>query len=349
MTPTVAPGGAAQSRGWTDTLTIARHRTLRLAKLVKADGTIVGYDKAKTVDLIEVPITGMGGLLRLLHRLENRPDCAVLRGRPIAGDRVEGVQRRLYPCEKTGAAPTLREVPHRWVALDLDGLERPDTVLPADLAACASIALQHLPGAFRGVRCIAQATASHGLKSGIRLRLWYWLSRPTSGGELKRWLCDTPVDRSIFGGAQCIYVASPVFETPRTDHLPLRLTELPGADCALVPSPDDLAPPPRPLPPPRQPITDAMGTRYARAALTSAADRILRAGEGNRHPTIVAEGRGLARLVEAGMLSQADVVAVLCAAAHAAGKEDPHEIASAIAWAFDNPSAAGLPEVRHAS
>jgi hypothetical protein len=37
--------------------------------------------------------------------------------------------------------------------------------------------------AFHGARCIAQATASHGIKPGCRVRLWYWLDRPTTGGE----------------------------------------------------------------------------------------------------------------------------------------------------------------------
>jgi hypothetical protein len=77
--------------------------------------------------------------------------------------------------------------------------------------------------------------------------------------------------------------------------------------------------------------------------LRGAAARILNAGIGQRHRTILGEGRALARFVEAGLISEGDVLEVLHAAAKAVGKPDG-EIGSVIAWSMAHPSTARLPE-----
>ena len=69
-----------------------------------------------------------------------------------------------------------------------------------------------LPEEFWTADCIVQATAGHGIKPGMRLRLWFWLSRPLGRGELDRWFANSPVDRSVFRTVQAIYTAAPVFE-----------------------------------------------------------------------------------------------------------------------------------------
>ena len=85
-----------------------------------------------------------------------------------------------------------------------------------------------LPPTFTGAACIVQATASHGIKPGARLRLWFWCDRSLSGAECKRWLGKVPVDHSVFGAAQPIYTAAPVFADGAAEHLPCRLLALPG-------------------------------------------------------------------------------------------------------------------------
>jgi hypothetical protein len=102
-------------------------------------------------------------------------------------------RRLLHPDLETGEPPTIRETPRAWLAIDLDGVKRPACLLAGNLAACAAEAIGQLPDAFRGTFCIAQASASHGIKLGIRLRLWYWLSRPAAGQELKRWLAEQQI------------------------------------------------------------------------------------------------------------------------------------------------------------
>jgi len=328
----------------TDTITILRaRRGRRLAKLIRVGRTVEDYDSAFRFDLIERAVADLDGLHRLLLRLLHRPDCCVVRGAPADPARVVNVRRLAYPCKNTRDQPTLRPAPHYWLALDVDGLERPKDIPAADLTACATVAVQRLPGAFHGARCIAQASASHGIKPGIRLRLWYWLDRLTSGGELTRWLRGTPADPSVFRAVQLIYTAAPRFAPGVSDHLPQRIIDMPGTAMVPVPSVAALAPPPPrpPMPLPRP--GDAGAGRYAFAALTNAAARVQRAGIGQRHATILREARGLARFINAGLLAQSAVTDMLRGAGANAGKPED-EINSLIEWAMDHPSSAALPE-----
>jgi hypothetical protein len=208
-----------------DTLTIITARR-RLAKLIRGDGTIVDYDRVRTVDLTEVPIWDLTMLARSLCCLLGELSCCVVRGAIIDPTRTRGVRRLLRRDPATGDEPTLRDVPRQWLALDLDSVDRAPEVPASDLARCAAGVIRLLPPSFHGVRCIVQATAGHGIKPGSRLRLWFWLSRPTTGNECKRWLSDTPADGSVFGAAQPIYTAAPMFEPGLSDHLPSRVVEL---------------------------------------------------------------------------------------------------------------------------
>jgi len=222
-------------------ITIVRARCRRLAKIVSADGTIQDYDKPYRFDLAEVLVTGLDELERLLRRLECRRDCAVVRGAVADPTRTKGVRRLLY--RDGNDDPTLVDTPKKWAALDFDGLPRPDWIDLSDLPGCACVAIRKLPNEFRNSRCLVQATASHGLKPGIRIRLWYWLDRPTSGSELKYWLRSAPLDLSIFSAAQITYVAAPLFLAGAFDPLSKRLDTVSGAAEAIVPSPERLRPP----------------------------------------------------------------------------------------------------------
>jgi hypothetical protein len=234
-------------------VTILRARGRRLAKTIHPDGTIDQYDYVRTVDLIEHPIADLAALEKLLRLLERRRDCSIVRGKPVDPNSVKAVRRLLYPDRETGEPPTLAEVPRRWVSLDFDGLSKPDWVDPVDLLGCACVAIRTLPIEFRQATLIVQATACHGLKPGIRIRLWAWLSRPVLGEELKYWFRSAPVDRAIFGAAQVIYTAAPVFLPGSFDPLPTRIDTIPGHETVPVPAPARLKPvnPPR-LPPESQ-------------------------------------------------------------------------------------------------
>jgi hypothetical protein len=226
-----------------DAITILRAHGRRLAKVIHDDGTIDNFDKAKTFDLTEVSIDDLDAALRLLRRLERRSDCCVVRGAIADVNRTKGVRRICQPDREYPL--TLREQPRRWVALDIDSLPIPNWIDPVDLIACACVAIRALPKPFRVARCIVQATASHGLKPGARLRLWFWLSRPVSSSELKFWLRLAPVDHKIFGAAQIHYTAAPLFLSGASDPLPKRIDIIPGDEAVLVPRPARLKPQPR--------------------------------------------------------------------------------------------------------
>jgi hypothetical protein len=325
-----------------DVITILRTgRTQRLAKLIQADGTIEDYRAGYRFDLIPHPVADLAALHNLVCRLVHRSDCAVVWGVPIDPARCERVRRLAFTCKKTGDAPTLRDVAHSWVALDLDGVDRPEGVPATDLTGCALAAVQRLPGAFRAAAVIVQATASHGIKPGSRVRLWYWLSRPTTAPELKQWLRGA-VDDCTFRTVQPIYTAAPVFAPGAHDHLPERVALLPGQPIVAVPDPAELAPPAPRAAIPMPAVNDAGSGRYASRALASAATRVLAAPEGNRHPTIMSGARGLARFIVARLLTADVVKDTLISAGIDAGKPK-EEIESIIIWALDNPSKAALP------
>lgn len=129
----------------TETLTVLRARGRRLAKLVQADGAIVGYDSAKHYDAATVAVQDLAHLHRLLRTLETRPDCCIVRGALVAGIQARGIRRLLHDDPLAGDAATLRETPRRWLALDLDGLPMPAATDPRALAACAAVARAVLP------------------------------------------------------------------------------------------------------------------------------------------------------------------------------------------------------------
>jgi len=231
-----------------ETLTILRSVSRDLTKRICADSSIEPYDQARTFNLIERQVDGLDDIHQLLRRLERRSDCCIVRGAIADPARTRGVRRLLHP--DGGDQPTLREVPRRWLALDFDLPSRPNWITPTDLLSCGHLAIETLPHEFRRARFIVQATAGHGLKPGIRVRLWCWLTRPTTGSELKYWLRRTPADPSVFGAAHIIYTAAPRVQPGAFDPLTVRLEVVPSdTDTVTVPAPARLKPPKLP---PRQ-------------------------------------------------------------------------------------------------
>jgi hypothetical protein len=228
-----------------DSVTIARATYRRLVKQVQPDGTVTAFDAARTFDLIEHQVANLEELELLLRQLEQLGRCCVVRGKPADPERCKGVRRLLYPDAETGDPATLVETPRRWLALDFDSLPKPDWIEISDLLACACVAIRKLPVEFQKARFIVQATASHGLKPGIRIRLWCWLSRPVGAAELKFWLRATPLDTWVLGAAQVIYTAAPVLLSGAVDPLPTRIAVVPGHDVVPVPPPSRLKPPDR--------------------------------------------------------------------------------------------------------
>ena len=327
----------------TDTVTILRcARGLHLAKLV-TQTEVLPYDSCRTFDAWTRHIAGLDALRDLLDDLIMMPRYCIVRGQLIAGDEARAIRRLVYADPETGDTPTLRDVHRLWLALDVEGVERPADVSAADLKMCAALAVDRLPEEFRGARHVAQATATHGVRPGIRLRLWFWLSRPTGGTELRRWLKGCPADPSIFSAGQPVYTAGPRFSDGLVDHLPERLVTIPGVNTVKVPSAADLAPPPAPPPRPLPEPGSDRALKYAIGALRAAAIAVATAPIDSRHVTCRSQSRGLARLVDAGLLAGSDVIRVMDEALVQAGKATG-EGAKVAAWALAHPSSAQLPE-----
>jgi hypothetical protein len=273
-----------------DSVTVVSSPALWLAKRIWPD-RIEQYSRARNLNVTTIPAADLDDIRTMLGHLIGDPRTAVMRGELIDASRTRGIRRLLYPDRKTGERPTFREQPRRWLALDIEGIYRPETIPAADLAGCAALAIDTLPAVFSGVRCIVQASASHGIKPDIRLRLWFWLSRPTSGDELKRWLEGTPADPAVFSAVAPIYTARPIFEGGTIDPLPSRLAEMPGTDFVAVPSPATLAPPERarPSPGPQTPISDARLEAFRNSVLAN----LGRAGDGAKHRELVKASRAL--------------------------------------------------------
>jgi hypothetical protein len=289
----------------------------------------------------ERSVSSLADLHTLLADLAGRPDRCIVRGAIADPGRTRGARRLLH--DDGGERATLVDVPRRWVALDIDSVPVPDYINRRSLFECGMEISGLLPAEFRGCAFIVQATAQHCIAEGARVRLWFWLDRPVSGGELRRWFRGCPVDFSAFTAAQICYTASPIFESG-ADILPKRLEIVPGPVAVSVPAPEALQPPPPPPPKPLpMPVNDRK-RRYAAAALRRAAERIATTAEGNRHATIRRESSSLYRLERHGLISVAELRAVVSGAAAIAGKTDVREIESLLAWAAAHVSAAPIPE-----
>ena len=312
-------------------MTVLRSRGRCLCKIITPSGT-TAYDDARTFDVHAVAVPDLAALAEALARLASARDCCAVLAAPADPARVRRVRRLLYADRDTGEAATLRAVPRSWLALDFDDAPLPTGCDPRDLGACASALLPLLPPSFTGAGMVVQASASHGIKPGIRLRLWPILSRPVTAAEAVRLLWGTPkLDACSFREAQPIYVAAPIFADGATDPLPSRLHVVPGPP---VPVPDAaaLAPPPPPPPRPLPRPADTRVSRYAYAALAQAAARV-RGAEGTRHTCAVTQAMGLERLVRAGLLTETAVAHAL-AGALGEGRADPDEAAKLTKWAL---------------
>ena len=190
-------------------------------------------------------------------------------------------------------------------------------------------------------------TSGAGIKTGIRLRLWYWCDRPVSDEEAKRWLEASPIDTSLYCANTPHYTAAPIFDPPELDPVPLRS----GfwwrhRNAVSVP---DLQEKPKPKPQAtrhRQFASGEGAERYAQACI----DGIVAAPDGQGRKKAIAVARLLYGMVKHGLLDQAQVTAALTDAMQSRGwgqnergRWSQAEIERHLAYARDHADAT-LPE-----
>jgi hypothetical protein len=184
------------------------------------------YGKARWFSYERVPIGDLADIARIIASL-GPTQCLIL-GKLRDGVDPTNALRRLYPrrCKDGSIEPaTIEDAAHCWLPLDIDSVPARDDVGEFDPIADPERALAcimpHLPAELQEADCLWQWTGGAGLKPGIRLRLFFWLSCPMTGAKIKSWLApyiktvanpDGIIDGSIFTPTQPIYAAAPLFD-----------------------------------------------------------------------------------------------------------------------------------------
>jgi hypothetical protein len=187
-------------------------------KIIHADGKETGYSLVKYFHFHYSEIDCLEDFAKVaLTYLADQSNKFIIRGQLKPG--VSGPQRRLiYP--KDNVPATIDCPPRRWIPLDIDGARVPAGLGAPDKLAEAGYHIRDniLPSYFRGVRCIATATASTGRKgpTTARLRLFFELAEAADNEALRVWITAlsekyTFIDPSVMRAMQPIYTARPIF------------------------------------------------------------------------------------------------------------------------------------------
>jgi hypothetical protein len=178
-----------------------------------------GYGNAHWVAVESHPVAGLKDVARVVAGLARRPDACVIRGELLPGVSPARCERH-YRKEPV----TFREQPRQWLMVDADDVPEPaglSMVLEPD--ECIEHLLGLLPEPFQDAWCFWQASASAGVKPGIRAHLWFWLSEPITSGQVKAWLRGCSVDRTVYTPIQPHYTADPLFVDGTPDPMRRRL------------------------------------------------------------------------------------------------------------------------------
>jgi hypothetical protein len=309
-----------------DVLTILRTRGLPATKTIglAADGrpaVVASYSNAKRLPIREAQVVGLEELAQALDLIGC--DEFIVRGEPLPGTDHADALRRLHPDPTTGEAATFKEVPRRYVLLDVDGLSGPFGFDPLDGELAAEFARAKLPAGFHRAACWWQLMSSAGIKRGVRIRLAFWLDRPAGQGILERLLAGAPVDGSVFRPVQPVYVAKPILRDGVRDPVPVRSGVLHDTRD-VVHVPELLAAAPKLVLPAHSPE----GKRYVSDVPASVAQKrlaalcraVARAARGSRHRTLIWAAARAVELDHA--LSRSAIAQALFDAARAARLED---------------------------
>jgi hypothetical protein len=164
----------------------------------------------------------------------------------LEGDKQSSVIRGTLADEKNNTDVLRRSNRHpitfkpqdcQWLCIDIDDLPLPSKFDPLTdhLEDIAIYTASHLPKEFEGIDFYFQFSSSMGIKSGIRIHLWYWLA--------KTWLSDakTKIDFSLYQAVQVHYTAAPIFEIPEQNPLQQRSSIVQfGNEFIEVPVPEGL-------------------------------------------------------------------------------------------------------------
>jgi hypothetical protein len=188
---------------------------LLATKTILANGEEIPYGRTKFYRFKYCGIETLEDFAKALDWLSDQPCKFVIRGQLLPG--LSGWQQRRLVNEPV----TVECPPRRWIPLDFDGVKVPTGLGAPDKLASAGQYIRDniLPDIFKGVRCVAAATASTGRVGAdrARLRLLFALAEAQDNEALWGWADalsrrapDLGLDPSVFQAMQPIYTARPV-------------------------------------------------------------------------------------------------------------------------------------------
>ena len=282
------------------------------------------YDHITFYNFFEISLYSLNELYMLCKRMLDKPKCCFIRARIKDLNNRFNV-RRTYKNEDA----TLVLESCNWIALDVDWK---DSECTGNLVADANTVLLALPSCFTGVECFVVASASYGIKPGIRMRMFFWSREPVSNSDLSRSLkgYEKIVDTALFNPIQPIYTAKPIFygiEDPVKQRIAMITPPGIFASCVDI----------RPWNEHYRGAPEKFYTkRKADIFIENSLLRIADLGYGDRHIGIRTEGYLLGKLVGQGHFEREVVIQRMYDACdYWSGKRDTKKDMNTIIWSID--------------
>ena len=228
-TPLVGPAPA-------DTLSILTHSRNKVTKTWKANGTIAAFDDAKYYTLTQTAVSSIESLSALLASLSARPNSCLIRGLPVTDEVAasrDGEQHRPNLVRK--ALDYFDDQALHSVMIDVDGFH-PFAWDPIanPLESIQEFIATQLPSEWQSAAYHWHLSSSFGHPSkadgGLRVHLWFWLSRPLTSAQLKAYAkaAGLAADVALFNPVQAHFTANPVMEEGVIDTIKQRSGYIPG-------------------------------------------------------------------------------------------------------------------------
>lgn len=214
-----------------DTIAVLHHAKYQLAKLWKADGSILAYDEnnPKTFRLEEARVANIEELSALLTRIETDSQACVIRGRYV-GDEIacrEPDARTLRKGQVFRRKSSFADQPLHSVLIEVDDFTPVASDPVTEPVDAIGEYIATLPEPFKSASFHWQLSnsAGHPKKKGkLKVHLWFWLATPRTSAELKAWAkaIELPADKAVLDEVQIHYTAAPMFEDGVVDPVPAR-------------------------------------------------------------------------------------------------------------------------------
>ena len=189
--------------------------------LVDGNEINISYSRCKHFDASSIFVDSLDDLSVALVKLEECSSQLVIRGTLKEGKLPRRLRRLL-----NGPLANFETCSRQWLFIDIDNLELPDkwSDFNNHVDAIVEHTTNHLPSEFHRVDTHWQFSSSMGIKEGIRIHLWFWLSRPISDVEAETWLSDAKmdIDMRLYNPVQIHYTATPIFSGGRIDPVHTR-------------------------------------------------------------------------------------------------------------------------------